>query len=184
MENESLHDIQEGSNIISSYKISFPRNDYIYSEFSSTILIPDQYFKYFQKKIYTHKGVRSYISYLLSKYQIYITNGLVPSYSNVTTKYQDKGQNLHKIAFRPKPEDWAELKLYRLTFGMSISAFLVYLLIADSTDFAEAFSDYLETVGISRVPNFNLSAKVFLLNDRTNYTIVFQYRKSRIRQNG
>ncbi|HMV43699.1 MAG TPA: DUF1564 family protein, partial [Leptospiraceae bacterium] len=109
----------------------------------------------------------------------FITNGLVPGYSNVTTKYQEKGQNLQKIAFRPMPQDWAELKLYRVSFGMSISAFLVYLLIADSVDFVKASSAHLATVGISEVSKFDLYAKVFLTNNRSDYTIVFQYRKSR-----
>jgi len=94
----------------------------------------------------------------------------------VTTKYQEKGQELQKVAFRPKPEDWAELKLYRISFGMSISAFLVYLLIADSVDFAETLSDYLTGVGITTTPNFNLTAKVYLWNERTYYATIFQYR--------
>ncbi|HNN79519.1 MAG TPA: DUF1564 family protein, partial [Leptospiraceae bacterium] len=128
---------------ISNRKISFPREDYIYSEFSSTLLIPDRYYQLFRSKCSSHGGTRQYISYLLSKYQIFIANGLVPGYSNLTTKYQEKGQNLHKISFRPNPQDWAELKLYRVSFGMSISAFLVYLVIADSVDYAEATSYYL-----------------------------------------
>lgn len=162
----------------SNDQISFPRGEYSYSEFSSTILIPDLYYKIFERKIYLHKGIRSYIAYLLNKYRIHIANGLVPGYRNVTTKYQEKNQNLHKIAFRPNPADWAELKLYRVAFGMSISAFLVYLVIADSVDFAEVLSDYLETVGISSIPILDLTAKVYLFNKRSDYTTIFQYRKS------
>lgn len=163
----------------SNQRIFFPRKNLAMSEFSSTILIPDKYCDVFYKKIIQHKGLRSYIAYLLSKYQLPIANGLIPSYSQITTKYQEKGQNLHKFAFRPRPEDWAELKLYRVAFGMSISAFLVYLVIADSVDFAETISNYLEIVGISLFPNWDLSAKVYLCNKKSNYTIIFQYRKDK-----
>ncbi|HMV44536.1 MAG TPA: DUF1564 family protein, partial [Leptospiraceae bacterium] len=107
--------------IFSNPQISFPCENLKLADFSSTLLIPEKYFSLLQSKINQHKGVRSYVAYLLSKYQIFIANGMIPGYSNVTTKYQDKGQNLDKVAFRPRPEDWAELKLYRVSFGMSIS---------------------------------------------------------------
>lgn len=164
----------------SNQKFSFPRENFLSADFSSTLLIPEIYLPIFQSKILQYKGVSRYISYLLEKYQIYIANGLIPSYSTVTTKYQAKGQNLQKIAFRPNPADWTELKLYRIAFGMSISAFLVYLVIADSIDFAETFSPYLKSVGISNTPKFDLVAKVFLLNKRSDYTIIYQHRKRRI----
>ncbi|HNG98693.1 MAG TPA: DUF1564 family protein, partial [Leptospiraceae bacterium] len=164
---------------ISSQKIVFPHEDFKYSEFSSTLLIPERYYEIFRRGCWQHGGTRGYVAYLLYKYQLFIANGLVPGYSKVTTKYQEKGQNLHKVAFRPRPEDWAELKLYRVSFGMSISAFLVYLLIADSVDFAEAVSYYLTAVGISSIPNFDLCAKIFLTNNRSDYTIFFQFRKSK-----
>ncbi|HNK59505.1 MAG TPA: DUF1564 family protein, partial [Leptospiraceae bacterium] len=121
--------MNQKSKLISNQKIAFPRENLNFTEFSSTLLIPERYFTLFQKKCLTNGGVRGYIAYLLSRYQIFFANGLIPGYANVTTKYQEKGQNLHKVAFRPNPEDWAELKLYRISFGMSISAFLVYLLI-------------------------------------------------------
>ncbi|HMV41422.1 MAG TPA: DUF1564 family protein [Leptospiraceae bacterium] len=165
--------------IISSSRFSFPRRNMELADFSSTILIPEKYFSIFNEKIILHKGVRSYIHYLLNKYQIYITNGLIPGYSNITTKYQEKGQNLHKISFRPKPENWAELKLYRISFGMSISAFIVYLLIADSVDLAETFSDYLEGVGILSIPKFDLIAKVYLFDNATYYTTIFQFHRGK-----
>lgn len=167
--------------IFSNDNISFPRDNYLFSEFSSTLLIPEKYLSIFQNKIILRKGIRSYVAYLLRKYQLFIANGLIPGYSSVTTKYQEKGQNLQKFAFRPNPAGWAELKLYRVAFGMSISAFLIYLVIADSVDFAETLSNYLEVVGISSTPEFDLCAKVHLRNKRLDYTIIFQYQKSRLR---
>ncbi|HMW04400.1 MAG TPA: DUF1564 family protein [Leptospiraceae bacterium] len=163
----------------SKQKILFPRENLKYAEFSSTLLIPIEYLDLLQSKIIKHKGIRSYVAYLLGKYQLHIANGLVPGYSNVTTKYQEKDLSLQKISFRPRPEDWAELKLYRISFGMSISAFFVYLLIADSVDFAETVSHYLSTVGIPVIANFDLTAKVYLWNQKTFYTKVFLYRKGK-----
>ncbi|HNK95667.1 MAG TPA: DUF1564 family protein [Leptospiraceae bacterium] len=164
-------------NIFSKHKFTFPRKNLTLHDFSSTLLIPEKYSDLFQKKVIQHKGTRAYINYLLRKYQLFIANGMIPGYSNVTTKYQEKGQNLQKIAFRPRPEDWAELKLYRVSFGMSISAFLVYLLIADSVEFVNAVSNHLTGVGISMTSNFDLIAKVCLCNKKTYYTTIFQYRR-------
>ncbi|HMV41576.1 MAG TPA: hypothetical protein PKD50_03515, partial [Leptospiraceae bacterium] len=81
--------MNQDSITLSTQKISFPRKDFIYSEFSSTLLLPDRYSEIFYAKCKYHGGVREYISYLLSRYQLFIANGLVPGYSNVTTKYQE-----------------------------------------------------------------------------------------------
>ena len=164
---------------VSNEKIVFPRKDLEAVELSSTLLIPEKYLELLQNKKLEHGGLRGYVAYLLSKYKLHIANGLIPGYSNLTTKYQEQGQNLEKIAFRPFPADWAELKLYRVAFGMSISAFFVYLLIADSVDFVEVISYYLGAVGIPCLPNWNMCAKVYLCEKRSRYTTVFQYRKSR-----
>lgn len=177
LKNSTFKEYKKGKTI-SNQSIVLPRKNFKSADFSSTILIPEKYFPLFESKIYQHQGIAKYIAYLLEKYQIYITNGLVPGYSNVTTKYQEKGQNLQKVAFRPRPENWVELKLYRIAFGMSISAFLVYLLIADSVELAETFSNYLAIVGISSIPEFDLTVNVYLWQKRSFYTTIFKYRKS------
>ena len=156
----------------------YPREKNQFIEVNSTLLIPEKYYKKFMEKVFVHKGVRAYVAFLLYKYKIHIANGLVPAYSNHTTKYQEKDQNLIRVAFRPNLDDWAELKLYRISFGMSISAFLVYLLIADFVDFAQTVSYFLGAVGISQSPDFDLSAKVYLSRKNSIYTVIFQYRKS------
>ncbi|MBP7284570.1 MAG: DUF1564 family protein [Leptospiraceae bacterium] len=149
------------------------------TEISATLLIPEKYYKKFMEKVVQHNGVRAYISYLLFNYKIHIATGLVPAYRNFTTKYQEKNQNLIKIPFRPVLEDWAELKLYRISFGLSISAFLVYLLIADFIDFASKVSHFLVAVGIPLSPNLILCGKVYLCRERLHYSTVFQYRGSK-----
>ena len=159
-------------------RVSSEEENYKGSDIRSSILIPEKYLSLFYVKVREHRGVRAYIVYLLSKYRIHISNGLVPAYSNLTTKYQEKGQDLKKIGFRPNPADWAELKLYRVSFGMSISAFLIYLLIADSTDFAQTLSYFLWTVGIPATPSLDLAAKLYLCHNRDYYSAVFQFRES------
>ncbi|HMV41915.1 MAG TPA: DUF1564 family protein, partial [Leptospiraceae bacterium] len=166
------------SSIIMQNKISFPNKNFNLEDFCSTLLIPERYIKVFVKKVNQHEGVREYVSYLLAKYQIYIVNGLIPGYSNVTTKYQEKGQNLQRVSFRPDATDWAELKIYRLTFGMSISAFIVYLLIADSVEFEKTVSNIFDIVGILEMAILNLDARVSLSNNRTNYSIHLHYRQN------
>ena len=155
----------------------FPRKNFQVEEIRSTILLPEKYLEHFQKRIVQYEGVRSYIAHLLSKYKIHISNGIVPAYSNLATKYQEKNQNLQKISFRPLAEDWAELKLYRVAFGMSISAFLVYLVIADSVDLAETVSHLLVAVGVPTLSKQDLTAKIYLWEKRSYYSIVFQVRR-------
>ncbi|MBP7280019.1 MAG: DUF1564 family protein [Leptospiraceae bacterium] len=164
---------------VSAHTARFPREKNPLIEINSTLLIPEKYYQKFIEKVTLHQGVRAYIAYLLFKYKIHIANGMVPAYTNHTTKYQEKNQNLIKVAFRPNLDDWAELKLYRVSFGMSISAFLVYLLIADSVDFAEEMSYFMGVVGIPQSPIFDLCAKVYLSRKMSSYLIVFQYRESR-----
>ncbi|MBP7281769.1 MAG: DUF1564 family protein [Leptospiraceae bacterium] len=157
----------------------FPREKNPLIEINSTLLIPEKYYKKFMEKVVYYQGVRAYVAHLLFKYKIHIANGLVPSYRNHTTKYQEKNQNLIKVAFRPNLDDWAELKLYRACFGISISAFFVYLLIADSVDFAQKISYFLGAVGIPVSSSFDLWAKVHLSRKNQCYTTIFQYRNSR-----
>jgi hypothetical protein len=166
----------ENGKMVSNSRTVFQREDYRLTRISSTILIPEKYLANFKKKLAHYKGVRGYITYLLSKYRIHISNGIIPAYSNLTTKYQDKNQNLQKFSFRPLAADWAELKLYRNSFGMSISALLVYLLIADFSDFAWAVSHFLMGVGIPTMVQLDLTSKVHLWDKRNYYSIVFQFR--------
>ena len=163
---------------VSTNKKYYPREKNPFIEINSTLLIPEKYYLQFRQNIVRHGGVRAYVAYLLLKYKIHIANGLIPTYCNHTTKYQEKNQNLVKVAFRPNLDDWAELKLYRVCFGISISALIVYLLIADSVDFAERVSYYLGAVGIPQSPHLDLWAKVYLSRKNFHYTTVFQYRRS------
>lgn len=143
----SAEGYENGKTVLTNKRV-FPRENNPFIKINSTLLIPEKYYEFFQRRIIEHKGVRAYIAYLLFKYRLHIATGMVPTYRNFTTKYQEKDQNLIKVSFRPRVDDWTELKLYRVSFGLSISAFLVYLLIADSVDFAQTVSYFLGAVGI------------------------------------
>ena len=71
-------------------------------EFSSTILIPDQYMDFSGRKYMNIKEFGHILLTCFTNYRLHIANGIVPSYSSVTTKYQRKGQDLQKISFRPR----------------------------------------------------------------------------------
>ena len=112
-------------------------------EVSSSLVIPKIYSEVLKKKLKKYKGFKLYLHYLLRKYDIHIVNGLIPNYSNVTTKYQDKDLELLKVGIRPWGSDWGELQLLRCSHGVSMSAIFVYLLKADSLDFAKTVSEFL-----------------------------------------
>nr|MBP9887770.1 hypothetical protein [Leptospiraceae bacterium] len=72
---------------VSTQKMHFPREHNPFIEINSTLLIPEKYYKKFREKVVFHQGVRAYIAHLLFKYKIHIANGMIPAYSNHTTKY-------------------------------------------------------------------------------------------------
>ena len=169
-------DYENGVDVYEDTK-HYPREKNPFIEVNSTLRIPEKYYEKFREKVVSYGSVRGYVAHLLFKYKLHIANGLVPAYSNHTTKYQEKNQNLVRVAFRPRLDDWAELKLYRVSFGMSISAFLVYLLVADFVEFAQTVAYFLGAVGISQSPQLDLWAKVYLSRKNSEYYTIFQYRK-------
>ena len=147
-------------------------------EVSSSLMVPNHFMEMLKKKLKKYKGIKLYLHYLIRKYDIHIINGLIPQYSNVTTKYQDKDQNLHKIGVRPFGSDWAEMQLLRSSLGMSMSAIFVYLLKADSVDFAKTVSEYLVKAGIPTLPNLNLFGEIRLEQNKSYFSRVLRYQES------
>ena len=147
-------------------------------EVSSSLMVPDHFIEMLKKKLKKYKGIKLYLHYLIRKYDIHIINGLIPQYSNVTTKYQDKDQNLHKIGVRPFGSDWAEMQLLRSSLGMSMSAIFVYLLKADSVDFAKTVSEYLVKAGIPTLPKIDLFAELRLEGEKFFFSRVLRFQES------
>lgn len=147
-------------------------------EISSSLMVPDNFMEILKKKLKKYKGIKLYLHYLVRKYDIHIINGLLPQYSNVTTKYQDKDQNLHKIGIRPLGSDWAEMQLLRSSLGMSMSAIFVYLLKADSVEFAKTVSEYLVKAGIPTLPKIDLFGEIKLESEKSLFSRVLRFQES------
>lgn len=147
-------------------------------EVSSSLMVPKIYIEILKKKLKKYKGFKLYLHYLLSKYDIHIANGIIPNYSNVTTKYQDKDQDLIKVGIRPWGSDWGELQLLRCSHGVSMSAIFVYLLKADSHDFAKTVLEFLVKAGIPSLPSLNFFGEIHLEHKKFFFRRVFRYQES------
>ncbi len=147
-------------------------------EISSSLMIPQEWLGVLKNKLKKHKGLKYYLHYLIKRYDIHIVNGLIPNYSNVNTKYQEKDLELRKIGIRSWGSDWAELQLLRCSHGLSMSAIFVYLLKADSLDFAKTVSEYLVKAGIPSIPNLNFLGEIRLENEKFKFNRVFRYYES------
>lgn len=147
-------------------------------ETSSSLMVPTEFMEILKKKLKRYKGMKLYLHYLIRNYNIHIINGLIPQYSNVTTKYQDKDQSLKKLGIRPFSSDWAELQILRSALGLSMSAIFVYLLKADSIDFAKNVSEYLVKAGIPTIPNIDLFGEVHLTVEKSFWSRVLRYQES------
>ncbi len=147
-------------------------------EISSSLMIPLELLGVLKQKLKKHKGFKLYLHHLISRYEIHIMNGIIPNYSNVTTKYQEKDQCLVKVGIRPWGSDWAELQLLRCSNGLSMSGIFVYLLKADSLDFAKAVSEYLIKAGIPSIPNLDLFGEMRLENRKFFFSRVFRYHEN------
>lgn len=146
-------------------------------ETSSSLMIPVEFLEILKKKLKQYKGIKLYLHYLIRKYDIHIMNGLIPQHSNVTTRYQDKDQDLKKVGIRPWEADWAELQILRSSLGMSMSAIFVYLLKADSVDFAKTVSEYLVKAGIPTLPKIDLFAELRLEDEKCFFSRVLRFQE-------
>ena len=72
-----------------------------------------------------------YLRKLLRRYRTVTHTGLLPKPKKVKTEYQEEGQNLERVNFRPRNTDWIELGELALAFGKSRCWIFVYLLKLD-----------------------------------------------------
>ena len=64
-------------------------------------------------------------------YRTLTHSGMIPEPITVKTEYQEEGQNLCRVGFRPSNSDWIELGELALAFGKSRCWLFVYLLKLD-----------------------------------------------------
>ncbi len=166
----------DGKTFSNQERVNF-ENDLWLIEISSSLMIPESYLPLLKKKSKKFKSLANYLHFLVVNYKIHIANGIIPSYKNVTTKYQDKDLDLKKVGIRAKGCDWAELQLLRCSHGMSMSAIFVYLLRIDSVEFAEALSVMLVDAGIPNRPRLDFFGELRLEHQDSVFSRVFRYQE-------
>ena len=76
-------------------------------------------------------NVTVYLRNLLSMFRTLTHSGMIPKPVKVKTEYQEEGQNLCRVGFRPNNADWIELGELALAYGKSRCWLFVYLLKLD-----------------------------------------------------
>ena len=124
------------------YNVYKVLNDFTSEEQNpASLLIPEKYLNDFFKRVKNYGGVRFYVHYLLNQNGNQLEN-ILPKQENLKVKYQEKNQNLKKINFRPKGQDWTKLKELRFTSKFSISGILVNLILTDIDKMNKNYSFY------------------------------------------
>lgn len=92
---------------------------------TSTFLIPENLMEALILKKQQHRGIQKYLNFLLSKYK----KEIQPKYPEyiINKKYQEKGQYLNRVSFRPYGEDWMELKRLASLTGFSLCQIFIFM---------------------------------------------------------
>ena len=103
------------------------------SQTVSTLLIPENLMQNFMFLVKKHgaSSTSVYLRNLLFMYRTLTHSGLIPEPLKVKTEYQEEGQNLCRVGFRPSNSDWLELGQLALAFGKSRCWLFVHLLKLD-----------------------------------------------------
>ncbi len=146
---------------------------------SSSLLIPKDLINFWNSKTGNEDSRRDYLHLLLKKYRFLVYNGILQKNSNLMTEIQEKDLNLQKVAIRPFPEDWAELKQLKAFFNKSICLIVVFLIMLDSLGIAEVLPENLANFGIPTLSIFRLYTRTFLSRKNLSYDREMQYRRDR-----
>ncbi|MCC6274332.1 MAG: DUF1564 family protein [Leptospiraceae bacterium] len=84
----------------------------------SSLLIPKKFLDVYEKKT-AELSRKDYFHIVLHRYKELIFSGLHPQSKKPKTLYQDTGQNLVKINFKPSNEDWLEFGILASFLGIS-----------------------------------------------------------------
>ena len=96
--------------------------------YDSTLLIPSHYKDFFYTQVRKFGGVCKLFKFMVnSKHPLL---NLRPTTETGKTTYAPKGQNLQKVNFRPRNEDWERLRIIAYSRRISIT-FLFVLLLMD-----------------------------------------------------
>ncbi|MBK8395213.1 MAG: DUF1564 family protein [Leptospiraceae bacterium] len=99
----------------------------------STLLIPKRLLPNFYCLVNKHGAgnITVYLRNLLIMYRTLTHSGMIPNPVKLKTEYQEEGQNLCRVGFRPNNSDWIELGELALAFGKSRCWLFVHLLKLD-----------------------------------------------------
>lgn len=118
----------------------------------STLLIPKDLIKRFDRRLKIKGGKTKYFAYLIGQYRTMLRSFSLDA-SGLKTEYQWKNQELQKINFRPQNDDWAELGAFSVASGKSRCLLFVYLLLMD----LNGWGAILRLAGITQ--NYPMSEK-------------------------
>ncbi len=145
---------------------------------NSSLLIPADLLDFWNKRTMGDEDSRrDYLHLLLKKYRFLIYNGILEKRENLMTKYQEKDRGLRKLAIRPYPEDWAELKQLKAFFNKSICMIAVFLIMLDYLGVAESIPENLLSFGVPMQSQFRLYTKATLSRKNSFYDRQMQYRR-------
>jgi len=147
---------------------------------SSSLLIPLHLMNFWNEKTDDDEDSRrDYLHLLLQKYRFLIYNGILDKCENLMTEFQEKDQCLQKVAIRPYPEDWAELKQLKAFFNKSMCYIVVFLVQLDFLGLAEALPESLASFGIPTKSYFRLYTKAIFSRKNFFYDREMQYRRDK-----
>ncbi|MBL0265125.1 MAG: DUF1564 family protein [Leptospiraceae bacterium] len=147
---------------------------------NSSLLIPKDLIDFWNERTGDDEDSRrDYLHLLIKKYRFLVYTGILEKSETLMTKYQEKDQRLRKVAIRPYPEDWAELKQLKAFFNKSICFIVTFLVMLDSLGVAESIPEHLSSFGVPMQTQFRLYTRAILSRKNVFYERQMQYRRDK-----
>ncbi len=100
----------------------------------SSLLIPKKFLDVYKEKTKNSKR-EVYFHTVIKRYKTLVMDGFFSKSGKVKISYQDEGQDLVKVNFRPFNPDWIELGILSNWLVISRTALFTLLLILEFADF-------------------------------------------------
>ncbi|MBP7282560.1 MAG: DUF1564 family protein [Leptospiraceae bacterium] len=137
----------------------------------STLLVPENLMPSFQVIVKNHGqgNISLYLRNLLFMYRTLTHSGMIPKPITMKTEYQEEGQNLCRVGFRPANSDWIELGELALAFGKSRCWLFTYLLKMDIMGLWYLLAQADLIFAVPTFPNLELQSFWTLLRNRQSF---------------
>jgi hypothetical protein len=129
---------------------------------TSTVLVPEELILDFEESVKINGGVRKFLALLLDKYRILTHSGALPEACKLKTEFQEEGQDLQRVNFKPDNEDWLELGQIATFYGKSRCWIFTFLLRLEVLGFGELMEKVFETSGVPITASFQLQVALQL----------------------